>query len=49
MRRNKHVIELTPKKQRLCLKAMINFRNSVLSQGIDTVDIDKLIKLLSKM
>lgn len=49
MKRNKYVIELTSKEQRLCLEAMINFRNSVLAQGIDTADIDKLIKLLSKM
>lgn len=27
---------------------MLNFRNKALVQGIDTADIDKLIKLLSK-
>ena len=49
MRKNKYIIELTSKECHLCLEAMINFRNSVFAQGIDTFDIDKLIKLLSKM
>ena len=46
--KNKYVLELNAKERHLCLKAMLNFRNKVLAQGIDTVDIDKLIKLLSK-
>lgn len=46
--KNKYVLELTAKEWRLCLNAMLNFRNKVLVQGIDTTDIDKLIKLLSK-
>ena len=46
--KNKYVLELTVKERHLCLKAMLNFRNKVLVQGIDTADIDKLIKLLSK-
>ena len=46
--KNKYVLELTAKERRLCLNAMLNFRNKVLVQGIDTADVDKLIKLLSK-
>ena len=46
--KNKYALELTAKERRLCLNAMLNFRNKVLAQGIDTADIDKLIKLLSK-
>ena len=46
--KNKYIIEFTAKERRLCLNAMLNFRNKILAQGIDTADIDKLIKLLSK-
>ena len=46
--KNKYVLELTVKERYLCLNAMLNFRNKTLAQGVDTVDIDKLIKLLSK-
>ena len=46
--KNKYVLELTAKERHRCLNTMLNFRNKVLAQGIDTADIDKLIKLLSK-
>lgn len=46
--KNKYILELNTKERRLCLNAMLNFRNKVLVQGIGTADIDKLIKLLSK-
>lgn len=46
--KNKYVLKLTAKERHLCLNAMLNFRNNVLAQGIDTGDIDKLIKLLSR-
>ena len=48
MRKDRHVIQLNEEQQRLCIKAMIEFRNYVIEQDIDTVDIDKLIKMLSK-
>ncbi len=46
--KNKYVLELTAKERHLCINAMLNFRNKVLARGIDTGDIDKLIKLLSR-
>lgn len=46
--KNKYVLEFNAKERHLCLKAMLNFRNKVLMQSIDTADIDKLLKLLSK-
>lgn len=48
MRRDKYVIRLTAEQKHLCFKAMIEFRNYAIEQDIDTVDIEKLIKLLSK-
>ena len=46
--KNKYILELNTKERHLCLNAMLNFRNKVLAQGIDIVDVNKLIKLLSK-
>lgn len=46
--RNKYVIELTSIERHLCINALLSFRNKALTKGIDTSDIDKLIKLLSK-
>ena len=48
MRRDKYIIKLTEEQQRLCIKAMIEFRNYAIERDVDTVDIDKMIKLLSK-
>lgn len=48
MRRDKYVIKLTDEQIYLCIKAMVEFRNYAIEQDIDTVDINKLIKLLSK-
>lgn len=48
MRRDKYIIRLNAEQKHLCLKAMIEFRNYAIVRDIDTIDIDKLIKLLSK-
>lgn len=48
MKRNKYVLRLTNDQIHLCIKAMLEFRSYALERDIDTVDIDKLIKLLSK-
>lgn len=48
MRRDKYVIRFTAEQKHLCLKAMIEFRNYAIERDIDTTDIDKLIKMLSK-
>lgn len=48
MRKDKYVIQLTEEQIHICIRAMLEFRNYALERDIDTVDIDKLIKLLSK-
>ena len=40
----KHYLILTPTEATLALRALLNFRNKVLARGIDSVDIDMLIK-----
>ena len=48
MRKPKYYITMTEAERRLALNAMLRFRNKALSQGIDTVDIDQLIRKLQK-
>ena len=48
MRKTKYYITMTAAERRLALDAMLRFRNKALSQGIDTVDIDQLIRKLQK-
>ena len=46
MKETKYYVTMSAAERRLALDAMIRFRNKVLSQGIDTVDIDRLIRKL---
>ena len=46
-RRTKHYLILTSTEAALALRALLHFRNKVAARGIDTVDIDGLIKKLS--
>lgn len=48
MRKTKYYLSLNAAERRVALDALIHFRNKVLAQGIDTVDIDQLIKKLQK-
>ena len=48
MRKTKYYITMTAAERRLALDAILRFRNKALSQGIDTVDIDQLIRKLQK-
>ena len=48
MRKTKYYITMTAAERRLALVAMIRFRNKAISHGIDTVDIDQLIRKLQK-
>ena len=41
-------LTLTPSKARLALRALLSFRNKVIARGIDAVDLDGLIKKLSR-
>ena len=45
-RRTKHHLILTPTEATLALRALLHFRNKALARGIDTVDIDRIIKHL---
>ena len=46
MRETRYYVTMSIAERRLTLDAMIRFRNKVLSQGIDTVDIDRIIQKL---
>lgn len=48
MKKTRYYITMTAAERRLALDAMLRFRNKVLSQGIDTVDIYQLIRKLQK-
>lgn len=45
-RHRKHYLILTSTEAALALRALLHFRNKVLTRGIDVVDIDGLIKKL---
>lgn len=46
--KNPYIIELTPAQCKLTFHAMLQFRNKVIAQGIDPVDIDELIVKLTR-
>ena len=48
MRKTKYYITMTAAERRLALDALLHFRNKVISQGIDTVDVDQLIQKLKR-
>lgn len=48
MRKTKYYVTMTAAEGRLTLNAMLRFRNKAIAQGIDTVDIDQLIRKLQK-
>lgn len=48
MRATKYYLSLNAAERRLVLDALIRFRNKALANGIDTVDIDQLIRKLQK-
>jgi hypothetical protein len=43
-KRNKVYLTLTPAERRLLIQGLIYFRNKVITKGIDTIDIDRLLK-----
>lgn len=49
MRKDKYALSLSKDQIIICIKAMVEFRNYAIEQDIDTIDIDKLIKKLSKI
>ena len=46
-RKTKHYLVLTPAEAALALRALLSFRNKVIARGIDSVDVDGLIKKLN--
>ena len=46
-RKTKHYLTLTPHEARLALCALLSYRNKVVVRGIDSVDIDELMKKFS--
>ena len=48
MKKTRYYISMSAAERRLALDALLRFRNKALSQGIDTVDIDQLIRKLQK-
>lgn len=46
-RKRKRYLMLTPSEARLALCALLSYRNKVVVRGIDSVDIDKLMKKFS--
>ena len=45
-RKTKHYLTLTSTEAALALRALLSFRNKVISRGIDSVDVDGLIEKL---
>jgi hypothetical protein len=43
-KRRKVYLTLTPAERRLLIQGLIFFRNKVIARGIDTIDIDRLLK-----
>ena len=48
MRKTRYSISMNAEERRLALDALLRFRNKAISQSIDTVDIDRLIRKLQK-
>ena len=48
MRATKYYLSLNAAERRLALNALLRFRNKAIANGIDTVDIDQLIRKLQK-
>ena len=46
-RRTKHYLILMPSETTLALRALLHFRDKVVARGIDSVDIDGIIKRLA--
>ena len=46
-RKTKHYLVLTSAEAALALRALLTFRNKVVARGIDSVDVDGLIKKIT--
>lgn len=48
MKRSRYFVTMSTEERRLAQDALLHFRNKALAKGIDTVDIDRLIRKLQK-
>lgn len=48
MKKTRYFITMSAEERRLAQDALLRFRNKALAMGIDTVDIDRLIRKLQK-
>lgn len=48
MRKDKVCVTMTPTEKRLFIQGMLFFRSKVLAEGIDTVDIDRILEKVIK-
>lgn len=48
MKKNKVCVAMSSAEKRLFIQGKLFFRNKVLAEGIDTVDIDRLLKKILK-
>jgi len=48
MRATKYYVTMTAAERRIAVDVLLRFRNKTLAKGIDTVDIDQLIRKLQK-
>ena len=48
MKKTRYFVTMSAEERRLSLDALLRFRNKALATGIDTVDIDQLIRKLQK-
>ena len=46
-RKMKHYLILTPAEAALALRALLSFRNKVIARGIDSADVEGIIRKLS--
>ena len=47
-KKNKIYLTLNAAERRLLIQGLLTFRNKVIAKGIDTVDIDRLLRMLVK-
>lgn len=47
-RQRKVCVTLTPTQKRLLVQGLLFFRSKVLAEGVDTIDIDRLLKKVIK-
>ena len=47
-KKNKVYLTLNTAERRLLIQGLLSFRNKVIARGIDSVDIDRLLRMLVK-